>query len=51
MNDTAESQGLELVLQSGNAERCRSPAWTGDRERLEAVVADRNRAQKHLWRA
>jgi len=23
----------------------------GDRERLEAVVADRNRAQKHVWRA
>jgi transposase len=23
----------------------------GDRERLEAVVADRNNAQKHVWRA
>ena len=23
----------------------------GDRERLEAVVADRNSAQKHVWRA
>src|SRR5271169_542883 len=23
----------------------------GDRERLEAIVADRNRAQKHVWRA
>ena len=23
----------------------------GDRERLEAVVGDRNRAQKHVWRA
>ena len=23
----------------------------GDRERLEAVLADRNSAQKHVWRA
>ena len=23
----------------------------GDRERLEAVVADRNNAPKHVWRA
>ena len=51
MNDTEDSHGSDFVRWSGDAKGVEVRLGPGDRERLEAVVADRNRAQKHVWRA
>src|SRR5271169_2009615 len=51
MNDTEVPRVWSLCYSPGMQRDVEVRLGPGDRERLEAVVADRNRAQKHVWRA
>src|SRR5512132_2495864 len=51
MNETEDSLGSGLLYDPGMRSDVEVRLGPGDRERLEAVLADRNSAQKHVWRA
>jgi hypothetical protein len=55
MTKGMRSDGSDAVGHHGEGSGMRSDVEVrlgpGDRERLEAVLADRNSAQKHVWRA
>ena len=51
LNDREDNLASLIVAESGTRSCVEFGLGPGDRERLKAVVADRNSRQKHVWRA